>query len=187
MTTGEDLRYDVSDQIAEISLARPPVNALSFSLIEQLVAALRRAAADENVRAVVLTSALPRRFCAGLDLSMLLGKSATEMRRLLDKLYVELADAQYNLGKPSIAAVGGSARGGGMTLAISCDVLLAGRSASFGYPEIDLGLVPAIHFVHLTSCALSIVRNRSNNNVCPRCKREQIVPTAQSKICAASA
>jgi enoyl-CoA hydratase len=62
---------------------------------------------------------------------------------------VELADAQYNLGKPSIAAVGGSARGGGMTLAISCDVLLAGRSASFGYPEIDLGLVPAIHFVHL--------------------------------------
>ena len=135
MTTDEDLRYDVSDQIAEISLARPPVNALSFSLIEQLVAALRRAAADENVRAVVLTSALPRRFCAGLDLSMLLGKSATEMRRLLDKL--------------SIAAVGGSARGGGMTLAISCDVLLAGRSASFGYPEIDLGLVPAIHFVHL--------------------------------------
>jgi enoyl-CoA hydratase len=149
VTTDEDLRYDVSDQIVEISLARPPVNALSFSLIEQLVAALRRAAADDNVRAVVLTSALPRCFCAGLDLSMLLGKSATEMRRLLDKLYVELADAQYNLGKPSIAAVGGSARGGGMTLAISCDVLLAGRSASFGYPEIDLGLVPAIHFVHL--------------------------------------
>jgi len=149
VTTGEDLRYDVSDQIAEISLARPPVNALSFSLIEQLVAALRRAAADENVRAVVLTSALPRRFSAGLDLGTMLGKSATEMRRLLDKLYVELADAQYDLGKPSIAAVGGSARGGGMTLAISCDVLLAGRSASFGYPEIDLGLVPAIHFVHL--------------------------------------
>jgi enoyl-CoA hydratase/carnithine racemase len=149
VTTGEDLRYDVSDQIAEISLARPPVNALSFSLIEQLIAALRRAAADENVHAVVLTSALPRHFCAGLDLGMILGKSATELRRLLDKLYVELADAQYNLGKPSIAAVGGAARGGGMTLAISCDVLLAGASASFGYPEIDLGLVPAIHFVHL--------------------------------------
>ena len=149
MTTDEDLRYDVSDQIAEISLARPPVNALSFSLIEQLVAALRRAAADDNVRAVVLTSALPRRFSAGLDLGAMLGKSATEMRRLLDKLYVELADAQYNLGKPSIAAVGGSARGGGMTLAISCDVLVAGESATFGYPEIDLGLVPAIHFVHL--------------------------------------
>jgi hypothetical protein len=145
VTTDEDLRYDVSDRIAEISLARPPVNALSLALLEQLIAALRRAAADENVRAVVLTSALPRRFSAGLDLGMMLGKSATEVRRLLDKLYVELADVQYDLGKPSIAAVGGSARGGGMTLAISCDVLVAGRSATFGYPEIDLGLIPAIH------------------------------------------
>jgi enoyl-CoA hydratase len=149
MTTHEDLRYDVSGQIAEISLARPPVNALSLSLLEQLIAALRRAAADENVRAVVLTSALPRRFSAGLDLRLLLGKPASEVRELLDKLYVELAYAQYNLGKPSIAAVGGSARGGGMTLAISCDVLLAGKSATFGYPEIELGLIPAIHFVHL--------------------------------------
>src|SRR5215471_13698084 len=145
----EDLRYEVCDRIAEISLARPPVNALSLSLLEQLVAAFRRAAADDNVRAVVLTSALPRRFSAGLDLGMLVGKSETEVRRLLDKLYVELADVQCNLGKPSIAAIGGSVRGGGMTLAISCDVLLAGASATFGYPEIDLGLVPAIHFVHL--------------------------------------
>src|SRR5438128_2631518 len=118
---------NVSGQIAEISLARAPVNALSLSLLEQLIAALRRAAADENVRAVVLTSALPRRFSAGLDLRLMLGRPATDVRRLLDKLYVELADVQYNLGKPSIAAVGGSARGGGMTLAISCDVLLAGE------------------------------------------------------------
>src|SRR5499433_4146241 len=147
--TDEGLRYDVSDQIAEISLARPPVNALSLSLLEQLIAALRRAAADANVRAVILTSAVPRRFSAGLDLRLMLGKPASDVRRLLDKLYVELADVQYNLGKPSIAAVGGSARGGGMTLAISCDVLVAGESATFGYPEIDLGLVPAIHFVHL--------------------------------------
>jgi enoyl-CoA hydratase/carnithine racemase len=149
VTTHEDLRYEVSDQIAEITLARPPVNALSLSLLEQLIASLRRAAADDNARAVVLTSAVAHQFSAGLDLRLMLGKPAPEVRRLLDKLYVELTEAQYNLGKPSIAAVGGSARGGGMTLAISCDVLLAGASATFGYPEIDLGLVPAIHFVHL--------------------------------------
>src|SRR5215475_8626741 len=147
--TDEDLRYDVSDQIAEISLARAPVNALSLSLLEQLIAALRRAAADEDVRAVVLASALPRRFSAGLDLRLIAGKPASEVRSLLHTLYVELAEAQHDLGKPSIAAVAGAARGGGMTLAISCDVLVAGESASFGYPEIDLGLVPAIHFVHL--------------------------------------
>jgi enoyl-CoA hydratase/carnithine racemase len=143
------LLYEVSNGIAEITLNRPPVNALDLPLLDALIDAMRRAAADDDVRAVVLASALPRRFCAGLDLDMLRGKSATEVRRFLDKLYVELSEVQYSLGKPSIAAVGGAARGGGMTVAISCDVLIAGDSATFGYPEIDLGLVPAIHFVHL--------------------------------------
>jgi len=143
------LRYEVSNWIAEISLDRPPVNALNLAMLGALIDALRQAAGDENVRAVVLASAVPRQFCDGLDLDMLRGKSASEVRRFLDKLYVELSEVQYNLGKPSIAAVGGAARGGGMTLAISCDVLIAGESATFGYPEIDLGLVPAIHFVHL--------------------------------------
>jgi enoyl-CoA hydratase len=149
MNASANLRYEVANRIAEISLDRPPVNALNLALLAALIEALRRAAADENVGAVVLASALPRRFSAGLDLDLLRGRSGAEVRRFLDKLYVELSDVQYNLGKPSIAAVGGAARGGGMTLAISCDVLLAGRSATFGYPEIDLGLVPAIHFTHL--------------------------------------
>jgi enoyl-CoA hydratase/carnithine racemase len=143
------LRYEVSDGIAEISLSRPPVNALNLALLEQLISALRQASADNGVRAVVLASTIPGRFCAGLDLDILQGKAAIEVRQFLEKLYVELSDVQFNLGKPSIAAVGGAARGGGMTLAISCNVLLAGQSATFGYPEIDLGLVPAIHFVHL--------------------------------------
>jgi enoyl-CoA hydratase len=149
MTADAHIRYSVSDRVAEISLDRPPVNALSFSLLDQLMVALKRAAADENVRAVLLTSAVPSRFSAGLDLGILLGRSGGEVRQLLDKLYVELADVQYALGKPSIAVVNGAARGGGMTLAISCDVIIAGQGATFGYPEIDIGLVPAIHFVHL--------------------------------------
>src|SRR5690606_27889470 len=51
--------------------------------------------------------------------------------------------------KPSIAAVAGAARAGGMTLSISCNVIIAGKSATFGYPEIDVGIIPAIHFIHL--------------------------------------
>lgn len=149
MTADENIHYDVSDHVAEISLNRPPVNALSFSLLEQLLIALKRAAADENVRAVIITSAVPSRFSAGLDLDLLLRNSREEVRQLLDKLYIELSDVQYNLGKPSIAVVNGAARGGGMTLAISCDVIIASESATFGYPEIDLAVVPAIHFVHL--------------------------------------
>jgi enoyl-CoA hydratase len=101
----------------------------------------------------VLSSAVARHFCAGLDLAMLLGKSREEVREFVYALYVELHECQCNLGKPSIAAVGGSARGGGMTMTISCDVILAGLHATFGYPEINIGVVPAIHFAHLPRIA----------------------------------
>jgi enoyl-CoA hydratase len=141
--------YAVADGIARITLNRPPVNALNLDTIRAIVAALRRAGADDKAHAVVLTSAVPRRFCAGLDLALLLGKSSQQVREVLQALYVDLHDAQYNLGKPSIAAVGGAARGGGMTIAISCDVILAGGHATFGYPEINIGVLPTIHFAHL--------------------------------------
>jgi enoyl-CoA hydratase/carnithine racemase len=148
MTDGV-VHYEVLDRVARIRIDRPPVNAMSLGLIRAVVAALRRAAADDAARAVVLSSAVAHRFSAGLDLDIVLGKSAAEVRPFLEELYVNLHDAQYGLGKPSIAAVGGAARGGGMTLAISCDVLVASETATFGYPEIDIGVVPAIHFIHL--------------------------------------
>ena len=141
--------YGVADRIARITLNRPPVNALNLDTVRAIVAAFKRAAADDEARAVLLTSAVPRRFCAGLDLAVLLGKSSEQVREFLQALYVDLHDAQYNLGKPSIAAVGGAARGGGMTIAISCDVIFASSQATFGYPEINIGVLPAIHFAHL--------------------------------------
>lgn len=141
--------YAVSDRIARITLHRHPVNALTLEMIGAVVAALQHAARDAAVRAVILTSALPRRFCAGLDLDLLLDADGENIRALLQALYLDLHDAQRALGKPSIAAVGGAARGGGMTLAISCDVIVAASSATFGYPEIDIGVLPAIHFAHL--------------------------------------
>jgi enoyl-CoA hydratase/carnithine racemase len=143
------VRYELSDRVARITLARPPVNALSLDMIRAVVAALERAAGDREARVVVLASAVAKRFSAGLDLAILLGKSGAEIREFLQHLYIGLYDAQYHLGKPSIAAVGGAARGGGMTMAVSCDVVLAGASATFGYPEIDVGVLPAIHYAHL--------------------------------------
>jgi enoyl-CoA hydratase len=143
------VHYEVTNRIARISLNRPPVNALSLDLIRGVVTAFERAAADDTARAVVLSSTIARRFSAGLDLAILLGKPSEEIRKFLQELYIKLFDAQYQLGKPSIAAVNGAARGGGMTMAVSCDVVLAGESATFGYPEIDVGVLPAIHFAHL--------------------------------------
>lgn len=149
MSNTSMVTYSVTDRIAEIVLNRPPANAFSLAFLEEILASLRRAAGDEKAKAVILRSALPKIFCAGLDLDILLDKSGLEVRSFLEKLYVDLWDIQYAMGKPTLAAVNGAARGGGMTLAISCDVIIASEEATFGYPEIDLGLLPAIHFTHL--------------------------------------
>lgn len=144
------VRYEVADHVAEITLAKPPLNTLDLELIGAVTDSLKRAAADDGVRAVILKSDVPKTFSAGLDLSGVLeAENTLHVHKLLERLYIDLADAQYNLGKPSIAAVSGAARGGGMTLAISCNVILAAQSASFGYPEINVALLPAIHFIHL--------------------------------------
>ena len=143
------IEYEVRNNIAEIALDAAPVNALTESMLDEMLGCLVRASADPLVRAVILRSNVPRRFCAGLNLETVSNAGSADLHSLVEKLYVHLYDTQTQLGKPSIAAVSGAARGGGMTLAISCDLIVAGRSATFGYPEIDVGLVPAIHYAHL--------------------------------------
>lgn len=149
----QTITYEVRDHVAEIALARAPVNALTPDLLDAMIAALDRAAGDGNVRAVILHSALERRFCAGIDLAQVAAMPPAALHELIHKLYVGVYDAQTRLGKPSIAAVNGVARGGGMTLAISCDLIVADRYATFGYPEIDIAVIPAIHYAHLTRIA----------------------------------
>jgi enoyl-CoA hydratase len=144
----ELVHYTVSDAIAEITLDRAPVNALSMPLIDALLAALEKARDDVTVRAVIVCSA-HKVFCAGLDLDIVRGKRGSDAKLFLEKLYFALNDVQYRMGKPTIAAIDGPARAGGMTIAISCDMIVAGDSATFGYPEIDVGLIPALHFVQL--------------------------------------
>jgi enoyl-CoA hydratase/carnithine racemase len=143
------IEYSVRDGIAEISMSRPPANALDEAMLVDLLAALRRAAGDRDTRAVILHSAISGRFCAGLDLKVASAAGAEQLYDVTRKLYIELFDVQFNLEKPSISAVAGAARGGGMTVAVSSDMIVAAASATFGYPEIDNGLLPAIHYVHL--------------------------------------
>src|SRR3954451_6225945 len=142
------VRYSVSGNIAEIMLDRPPVNALSMDLIDALLAALQTAKDEPAVSAVIIGS-MHKVFCAGLDLDIVRGRPAIETKKFLERLYFALNDTQYRLGKPTIAAIDGAVRAGGMTVAISCDMIIAGDGSTFGYPEIDVGLIPAIHFVQL--------------------------------------
>jgi enoyl-CoA hydratase/carnithine racemase len=143
------LRYEVRDRVAEIHLCHAPVNALDVDMLDALIAALERANADAHVRAVLLASDLPGRFCAGLDMKKLLACTPVQVHALLTRLYIKLYDAQFNLTKPSISVVSGAVRGGGMTVAISSDMIVAADTATFGYPEIDVGVLPAIHYAHL--------------------------------------
>jgi len=143
------LTYEVRDRVAEITMTRAPVNALNHALVEDINAAYRKAKADPGVRAIILTSAFRNAFSAGMDLAMIRGGTGLDLRRFLEKLYFEMHDLQYRMGKPTIAAMTGPARAAGVTLAVSCDCIVASETASIAYPEIDVGVIPAMHFVHL--------------------------------------
>jgi len=98
-----NLDYTVTDRVAEITMRRGPVNAIDHALIEDINSAYRQAKADPGVRAVILTSAFERSFSAGMDLAMIRGKRGLDLRRYLGKLYLEMHDLQYRMGKPTIA------------------------------------------------------------------------------------
>src|ERR1700741_5481741 len=114
--------YSVSGNVAEIMLDRAPVNALRLPLHAALLAALAKARDDENVRAVIVGSA-HKVFCAGLDLDIVRGKPGIETKKFLEKLYFALNDTQYRMGKPTIAAIDGAVRAGGMTIAVSGEMI----------------------------------------------------------------
>jgi len=145
----EFIKYKVFDYIAWITLKRNPSNAFNIEFLDEILNILKIASKDKDVRVIIIESDINKIFSAGLDLNLLLNKTGLEIREFLKRLYIDLWDIQYNMEKPTIASINGAARGGGMTLAISCDIIIASEKASFGYPEINLGLLPAIHFTHL--------------------------------------
>ncbi len=143
------VRYEVRDHVAEITMCRGPVNAIDLALARGVIDAYRRARDDKEVRAVILTSGMPTVFSAGLDLKIALDYDGQALRGFIEVFYYEMHEALYRLGKPVIAAVNGHARAAGVTWAVSCDLIIAAEEAEMGYPEIDVGLLPAMHLVHL--------------------------------------
>jgi enoyl-CoA hydratase len=135
----EHILVEIEPPIATITLNRPKVlNALSPDLIRELNLALAELDADEAVRAVVLTGG-PRVFAAGADIGDMADRTAVEqLRRDQTGRWAGIAA----FGKPLIAAVNGYALGGGCELALMCDLIIAGDTARFGQPEINLGIIP---------------------------------------------
>ena len=143
------IKTSLHDGIAELLLDNPPVNGITEASLAALMTALRTAGDDPAVRAIILGSALPGRFCGGLDLPRFQRSSPSEAHAIVQKLYLQLHELQSSLPKPVIAAITGAVRGGGMSIAITCDMIVAAEDATFGYPEMEIGLLPAIHYNHL--------------------------------------
>ena len=138
----EQVLLGVDGHVATVTLNRPDQrNPLSATMLRDLAAALRWCRDEAEVRVVVLTGA-GRVFCAGADLASFDGEmSAIERFRSRD-LFVDLFILMAELGKPIVGRINGHALAGGLGLACSCDMLVAVDTATFGTPEINVGIWP---------------------------------------------
>lgn len=128
------------DGVALVTLDRPAaLNALSFDLLDDLAGALESLDADPACRAIVLTGSGSRAFAAGADIRELATQSAASLHA---GGRFAAWDRLARVGTPVIAAVRGFALGGGCELAMACDMIVAGDDATFGQPEILLGVMP---------------------------------------------
>ncbi|MEU6780675.1 enoyl-CoA hydratase-related protein [Nonomuraea angiospora] len=138
------IRYDVADTVATITLDRPDaMNSLTAETKDALLGALRRAAGDAAIRAVLLTGS-GRAFCAGQDLrehadNLEAGRGLADTVRVHYNPIVELITT---MAKPVVAAVNGVAAGAGASLAFACDLRVASEKAKFALAFAGIGLVP---------------------------------------------
>lgn len=136
------VRYEVRGHAAWLTIDREARrNALSPEVIDGLVEGLARAGGDESVRAVVLTGAGHRAFCAGGDIGGFAAAGAVESA---PAAVSRILDALWHHPKPTIARVNGRALGGGFGLMLACDLVVAADGVEVGTPEIDIGLWPHV-------------------------------------------
>jgi enoyl-CoA hydratase/carnithine racemase len=139
----EVVKYEVAGGVATVTLNNPEKrNMLSGQMLAELVDAMKRARDDEGVRAVVLTGAGDKAFCAGADLGGFAADVPLVSKHFASDLFLDFFRLMPRLGKPSLCAANGHVLAGGMGLALSCDLLIAREGATFGTPEINVGAFP---------------------------------------------
>jgi enoyl-CoA hydratase/carnithine racemase len=137
---GEFVRLETNDGIGTIRLDRPPMNPLNTQVQEELRAAAQAAAADPEIRAVIVYGG-GKVFAAGADITEFTTTSYQQMAVRAAQLSGAF-DAVAKIPKPVVAAVTGYALGGGCELALACDWRVVAEDAKLGQPEIRLGLIP---------------------------------------------
>jgi enoyl-CoA hydratase/carnithine racemase len=139
----EKVSYEVADGIATVTLNDPEkANRLSAQMLAELVEATRLVRDDDAARAMVLTGAGEKAFCAGADLGGFAADAPLVQKHFASDLFLEFFRLMPRLGKPSLCAANGHVLAGGLGLALSCDLVIAKEGASFGTPEINVGAFP---------------------------------------------
>jgi enoyl-CoA hydratase/carnithine racemase len=139
----EQVLIRVDGHVATVMLNRPEQrNPLSATMLRDLASAFRWCQQESDVRVVVLTGAGDRAFCAGADLSSFDGDMSQLERYRSRDLFVNLFILMAELGKPIVGRINGHALAGGFGLACACDILVAVDTATFGLPEINVGIWP---------------------------------------------
>lgn len=135
----ERIRLEGEAPVARIVLARPPLNILDIAMLEEIAQALDGLAARSDLRVLVI-AADGKAFSAGVDVEDHVGDRVGPMIAAFHGVFRRLADFE----PPTVAAVQGAALGGGCELAAFCDFVVAADTATFGQPEIKLGLFPPL-------------------------------------------
>jgi enoyl-CoA hydratase len=181
------IQVEQSGRVATVTLNRPTVlNAISVAMLGELEALSGRLAADESVGAVVIRGAGERAFCAGDDISEFQQTQRTpEASREHCLLGHRVFQSWADLPVPVVAAIEGYCLGGGLELALVCDLRVAAEDAVFGFPEIRLGLFPAWGGLHRLPLLVGEPRARQmiltgENISCAEACRDGLVQKAVS-------
>ena len=140
--SGSTVEISRTGAVARLTLSRPDAaNALGQALVDDLRAAVAELAADPKLAALVITGAGEKAFCAGADLKERRALSLPQTRAFLAELNA-LMNELAAFPRAVIAAINGAAFGGGLELALACDLRVAASSAVLGLPEVRLGIIP---------------------------------------------
>jgi len=138
----ENIRFEPEDLVGVISVDRPKaLNALNPDTLRELLRCLRDVRREGKIRCLILTGGGEKAFVAGADIAAMQAMSVIEAKEMA-RLGQRLTSALEDLPIPVIAAVNGFALGGGLELAMACDLIIASERARFGQPEINLGIIP---------------------------------------------
>jgi len=137
------VRFTVENHVGWLEFNRPPVNAFTREMVEATRDGIATALADPAVRVLVLASSVERYFSAGADLNVFKGMTGEGMRRWAERCH-DIVRLLRESPKPLLAAINGTAVGGGLEMTLHCDQRFAATDAQLGQPEVRIGFIPPI-------------------------------------------